>query len=69
MALRWKSAFGASSFLILVEKSETRTIQRQHARVNSVCQLGCPREHDFASGIIFGESHMKVMMAYLVLTT
>src|SRR5688500_14921886 len=30
-------------------KSETRTIQGQHAPVNSVCQWASPREHDFAS--------------------
>jgi len=39
---------------ILLAKPETRTIQGRHARVNSVCQSGSSREHDFGSGITYG---------------
>jgi len=46
---------GSSSFLILLAKPATRTIQGQHPLVNSVCQSASPREDDFASSIIFGE--------------
>jgi len=38
----------ASPHVILLAKAETRTIQGQHARVNSVCQPASPRQHDFA---------------------
>jgi hypothetical protein len=41
--------------LILLPKSETRTIQGQRALVYSVCQSASPREHDFASGINFAD--------------
>jgi hypothetical protein len=41
--------------LILLAKSETRTIQGPHALINSVGQSASPREHDFASSITFGE--------------
>jgi hypothetical protein len=37
--------------MILMAKSETRTIQGQHALVNSVCRSTGPRQNDFAISI------------------
>jgi Resolvase, N terminal domain len=59
----------STPLLVLLAKSETSAMQRQHALVNSACRPACPRQNDFASSITFGESHVEVMMAYLVLTT
>jgi hypothetical protein len=41
------------SLLMLMAKSETSTIQGQHALVNAVCQPASPRENDFAISITF----------------
>jgi hypothetical protein len=46
---------GSSSLLILLAKSETCTIQGQHALVNSACQPASPRQNDFAISITFGD--------------
>jgi hypothetical protein len=51
--------------MILLAKSETRTIQGQHAVVYSVCQSASPRENDFASRIKYAqepESGLKTAM-------
>jgi hypothetical protein len=51
--------------MILLAKSETRTIQGQHVLVNSVCQPANLRQNDFASSITFGEHQV---VAQLIVT-
>ena len=46
---------GSSSYLILLAKSEIRTIYLQYEPENRVCQRTHSCETDFASSIIFGE--------------
>ena len=53
---RRRARKGSWPLLILLAKSETSTIQGQHALVNSVCQSASSRENDFASSITFGEN-------------
>jgi hypothetical protein len=50
-----KSHVGSSALLILLAKSETRTIQGQHALVTAVRQPTRPCQNDFASSITFGD--------------
>jgi hypothetical protein len=46
---------GSSSFLILLAKSEIRTIDVRREPENQVCQCTRSCETDFASSIIFGD--------------
>jgi hypothetical protein len=42
---------GSSSFLILMAKSKTQTVQGKNALANSVCQAMASRQNDFAISI------------------
>jgi hypothetical protein len=58
----WPRPPGSSSVLILLAKSETSSIQGQHAQhalVTSVCQTASSRHNDFASSITFGECQVR----------
>ena len=63
------SAYGrtaqASSNVILMTKSATRTIRGRHALVNSVCQPASSRHHDFAIGIRRAEEPIAQHDAYV----
>jgi hypothetical protein len=49
---------GSSSFLILLAKSETRTLDVRHEPENQAAQHAGSCETDFATSITFGERQM-----------
>jgi len=49
---------GSSSFLILMAKSEIRTIDLQHEPENRACQRANSCETDFAISIVFGDASL-----------
>jgi hypothetical protein len=53
--------------MILLAKSETRTIQGQHALVTAVRQPTRPCQNDFASSITFGKAVAKVFVFQTVM--